>query len=234
MRRGGGGLSALKVTAVSNYASLPTAPKLYQMCVISSTAVTNVFLTNAAPDSPSAGDLQICTGYANTQPIYLDSNDRLAVYPTNANQYNGSAWIAVDLYTWNGTSWIPPWKYLIKSGVNNAAMGGSLTTLYGSIAYNTGSLLYTKSGTDLSGELRKSLAIDMTPFTKLKLNGYAYYSNPALMYIRNTIAGTVVASITISTTNSIYSLDVSAYNREMFLGLSLFNNAVLVADWWLE
>lgn len=237
LHMGGGGaqgtqIDALAVTAVANYASLPGSPTLYQMCVISSTAVNDVYMTNTAPESPATGDIQIGTGYACTQPIYLDADGKVAAYPTNAYQYNGTIWVAVDLYTWDGTAWVPPWKYLTKAGVNNASFGGTFSATAGTIAYSTGIVqVYNYSGT---AEFRKGTAIDVTPYRYLKINGYISTGSVASIYIRNLIGGANVASAAILNGSQIYTLDVSSYTGLMFVGVYVSYTTANFSDWWLE
>jgi hypothetical protein len=224
-------IEAPVVTAVANYASLPSTPTLYQICIISTTAVNNVYMTNTTPTSPVTGDLQIGTGYACKQPIYLDSNGRVAAYPTNAYQYNGTAWVPVDLYTWSGTAWVPPWKYLVKYGIDDTSMGGTLTLSPGFKDQYTGYFLFYNN---VAGEYRKSNAIDITPYKTLKLRGYMHLATVGYMYIRTVISGPNIASQSFTSTNTTYTLDVSSYTGLMFFGLGINNSAIHVEDWWLE
>lgn len=229
MRRGGGGgIGALKVTAVANYASLPASPTLYQMCIVSATSVNDVYVTNTAPASPVTGDVQILVSSAAAQPVPADKNGAVMLYPVNAYQYTGSAWVLRDLYTWSGTAWIVPSRYLLRAGIDNTAFGGAIVTTSGIyLTQQTGCTQF------MNGELRKPNAIDVTVYRRLYLHAKSDYSG-GKGYLRLSIAGANAQEVVLGPNEGVYSIDLSAQSGLRYVGCSTTNVAAYLYDWWLE
>lgn len=230
MRRGGGGsrVGALAVTAVANYASLPATPTLYQMCIVSATAVNDVYVTNAAPASPVAGDVQILVSASSVQPVPADKNGAVMLYPVNAYQYTGSAWVLRDLYTWTGTAWVVPARYLLQAGEDKTSFGGAIVTTPGiNLIQQTGYKQF------MNGELRKPNAIDVTPYRRLCLHAKSDYSG-GKGYLRLSIAGANAQEVVLGPNEGVYSIDLSAQSGLRYVGCSTTNVATYLYDWWLE
>ena len=232
LHMGGGGaqgtqIDALAVTAVADYASLPASPTLYQMCIVSATAVNDVYVTNTAPASPVTGDVQILVSSAAAQPVPADKNGAVMLYPVNAYQYTGSAWVLRDLYTWTGTAWVLPKRYLLQAGVDNSAFGGTLTNTGGTVISGTGYLQF------LNTELRKPTAIDVTPYRTLFLHAKSDYSG-GKGYLRLSIAGANAQEVVLGPNEGVYSIDLSAQSGLRYVGCSATNVAAYLYDWWLE
>jgi hypothetical protein len=239
MRRGGGATAKLKITAYDAYASLPSSTDAYDIGVITTAAIGDVYATASAPAAPASGDIWIRLGAQSTQPILIGKG-MIELYPRAVYQYISGVWVIKPAYVYSGTAWVIISLYIYNAGtellspVNATNQGYSYNSV--TITKQAAAIKYqhaAQSGrwvwTDNTVDITDAATLNVR-YTASYITGYGKYlviaADPGNVGNSTPNVSYAMAALTLPTsnvTNGVASLDVSAHSGNVYCGVYFYN-----------
>lgn len=166
---GSGGVNLnYKAVYASTYAGLPSGQPANTLGFITSTAIGKVIFNNGTVTGMVAGDVVVRQVVTSSYPFNVLPNGQLYINAGTAYQWNGSAWVRIDMYVYSGTAW----NFI-----------SSIYYDYGTIPPSTGDFLrYANSGTITLTKNADNLQLDIVSGT-----GWCYGRDPVDLTHVNTL-----------------------------------------------
>lgn len=255
-RRGGGGASLnFSVKAYASDSELPSVEKENTIAVITDAEITSWIFSATQPATPSEGMVWISTGISSAIQFNALKKNGIEVYPIDAQQYTGSAWVAKTAKSYMNGAWVDWIIRLFENGwVNTDATGGINGTITSTaINFPARSIVNADSKAYTTNK-----AIDITNFKTIKAKFSSNCTHSGIFFrlaLYNTVAnGAKInveylpahADITadkFTHSSQDWSLDISAMKGSYYLGYAwgVYNStgsakdvAGNIFEWWVE
>ena len=221
---GGSGANPLNFKVVGGLEE-PTNPKDQTLWIKTDVKITGYYYTWVAPNAPEEGFVWINTWIKSPQAFNALKKNALMVYPNYCKQYIGGEWVSKEIFVSFGSEWISTTRYLLTAGnparpfVLQKGRGASPGQGDGFI-YVKGTSSYYDSPSDFYYMYPDP--VELSAFTTLTAEAYVvkeFYGGSGKLVVCTSVTGeTVAASVALTNSYSMNSLDVSALEGEYYIG----------------
>ena len=158
--------------AATSFANLPATAAENTVGVITTTPITQGFVSNTRPAGRPTGEVRIKSGANGLVTMQLSGQPLVDFNPISVYQYNGTSWVIMEAYIRKSGAWTRIRTYFYRDGTL-----GLITSLSG---YNSSNATYTigadnfrvdltSGGTSGIARVCPGQLIDVTNFTTLKV-----------------------------------------------------------------
>lgn len=246
---GGGSGGGLNFKVVGG-TTAPTSPKKNTIWINTDEPITSWAFSTTEPENPVEGMVWIITGTTSTVEFNALKKNSLQVYPLEAKQYVGGAWVAKVAMTYQGGEWISWIRYLYAYGDECEDLTGgweSLPYISTSSESTRKALTLEKNKTSITasnnasygGSVWSGNAIDLTDVETLSINvtEATNVSDKMTFGIHKTKGNYTAwdASVVILDTGE-YSVDVSEMSGSFYVVFSIVAVAksVTIDKIWMQ
>lgn len=223
--------------------------------VITDVEITSWVFSDYEPSEPINGMVWFTTNVNGpTTPLNTVKENTIEVYPVVAKQYIDNSWSIKRSVTYKNGVWTP-WASIIHYiGLTNTELTGGLEAYAYRPSTSSGSSLKAPTVTQNADSISLSLAdgyagmyctvkpIDMTKYSKMKIDVTALKVGSSSSYVRIATTQTLENGYTVSaaftlTGIGISELDVSSLEGPHYVFINLYTNSaksVTFTRWWLE
>jgi hypothetical protein len=206
----------------ADYANLPSGKPANTIGFITATPIPNPpKFKNGTVSGMVSGDVVVKQGITSSTPFNIVQNGEIFINPTGAYQYNGTLWVPVDMYIFDGTSWNLTSAIFYDNGFvpndvgNYIAYKSSGTTA--TVIFNADNVQLAVSSA--LGWAYSQYKVDLTHISKLWFR--AKVNNVGGMFAGwlnsyNSLDGVSIA-VTNTDAYADHSLDVSAVTGEKYI-----------------
>ena len=194
----------------------PTNPTQNMIWIQTETPINRVFFGNDEPNEIlTNGDVWIATGNFSSvafNALKVDNEYMNEVYPLNAKQYVGSAWIDVTAKSYQNGEWVNWILYLAGNGVNLSETLGTFGNIVAAQwVYTNDTLTLSRKAHAQESAGYSSVEYDVTNLNELVITvtNFSTGDNTTLLGISRKDSITFLAFATI-TDNNKYVIDISA------------------------
>ena len=180
---GNGGGSSLNFKVVGG-TSAPANPSENTIWVNTSAAITGWVFSPDAPGNPAEGLVWIRIWTDSAATFNALKKNNMTVCPLYANQYVSGAWVVKTAQSYQGGNWVSWYRYLYDSGAfdsigafNSFSYGISTSASTRIKPAQTNGATYVKlsitkssSNNDAAGSCFSASKVNVTPYSKLKIN----------------------------------------------------------------
>ena len=238
--------------AATSFANLPAVAAENTVGVITTTAITQGFVTNDRPAGRPTGEVRIKPGADGLITMQVLSQPLVEFRPISVYQYNGSAWVLMEAYLRKNAAWVRIRTYFYRDGTL-----GLITSLSGmnssAATYQITSTVFrvdvTSGGTTGFARVAPDQLVEVTNFSTLKFlyarvksgTQGSHTARMALAVSQLTGQGTGAAYVDVGTTaGALASLDVSALTGSYYMNWMISKSSyyetdyILVTEVWGE
>ena len=239
---GGAGLSL----TLADGAQQPSAPKENTLWVNTDVKAADWVFSVDKPENPAPGMMWIATAAASTAPVSVCPSPMVMIYPQSAQQYINGAWMALNAAVYQNGAWVDLWNgYLFEFGDQHEAITGGWEAekyteddvLYGDI----GQVIRIGQWPNQYNRIATRKKISFDGFSKIcmqikdpgnQYSGHWLFLSDGPLGNHNEV---VRYSNSYSSSQSVYSFDISSVKGEYYLFLMAGNNAWISHQRiWLE
>lgn len=236
-------LSSLNFRVVGGTAQ-PTDPRENDIWVNTDTRITEWIFSATKTENPTEGMVWFATGVTSGAAFNAVRKNGIVLYPVEAQQYVGGAWMKVTAQSYQNGAWRDWWAgELYTPGNEFEEVTGGWTALAlkqtstgnasePTITRGEDGLVMTNSNTNYSGGIvHTARKIEISGRSRLVFTGVSNVpqKDRAALTVWSDIGSlqtdNVIASVALPTSEGTAALDISALNGSYYVGFALYRSS---------
>lgn len=224
----------------------PESPKENTLWVNTDEKITSWTVAVDEPENHAEGMVWIASAATSTAPINAAKKNTAMLYPQSAQQYTDGEWVSLNAAVYQNGAWVDLWNgYLFEFGDQHEAITGGWEaetytvdgTVYGSI----GDVIRIGQWPNQYNRIATKKKINFDGYSKLcmqikdpggQYTGHWMFLSDGPLGNHNEV---VIYQNSYSSSQSVYSFDISSITGEYYLFLMAGNNAWISHQRiWLE